>query len=233
MSILLINHRLRSHVRNIGTQPTLLLSTVPVARGSVLKQASAAQIKTYQIRGTREMYLVVCHCNDRQTSLSWLHLICHSSCFVSQRLHSSWLHCPPFSVLSQNARESKPKKQRKRDNIHVKVTFSRIKFSSGASFALKYLHAWLDILTIAAIKCIFHSWLSTVTPMPSSAVSLYEQCGFVCVLGGQSRLEHAQPCQRGRGAGGVRGLWTLTIWPLGEGMVSSLAAFVQCRTIGT
>lgn len=42
----------------------------------------------------------------------------------------------------------------------------------------------------------------------------YSVC-IVNMLGGLSPLEHAQPCQERARAVEVRGLWTLTIWPLG------------------
>lgn len=43
--------------------------------------------KTQSDKSDRVVRLVVCDCNDRPTSLSWLRLI--FSCFVPQRLHSS------------------------------------------------------------------------------------------------------------------------------------------------
>lgn len=57
----------------------------------VLKQASAAQIKSYQIRATRRWFVIV-----MTSKPVCLDLICHSACFLTQRLHSSYpLHSPP------------------------------------------------------------------------------------------------------------------------------------------
>ena len=62
-----------------------LLNAVEVAWGSGVETDFSSVDKVISDKRDQEMYLVVCHCNYRRTSLSGLHLIC----FLPQRLHSS------------------------------------------------------------------------------------------------------------------------------------------------
>lgn len=99
--------------------------------------------------------------------------------------------------------------------------------------ALKYLHAWLQILPNCCYQLqvyrIWRSWLTPATKHPVKSNPLLKRnmtlsltgSTVSCVvravrienlLGGLSRLEHAQPCQRGQGLEGSGGSER---WPSG------------------
>lgn len=164
--------------------------------------------KVISDKSDQEMYLVVCHCNERQTSLSWLHLICHSSCFMPQRLHSSTT--PVCTFIRANDRygtkttaetrcSSRGNEDMERQilNSHF-LRQSNIlissNFFSSFFFALKYLCACLEISYERTLCTSSVDWESAGWPVSPRA--------------------RAALSERAR-AGGVRGLWTLTIWPLG------------------